>query len=98
MIIETPYKSQDVITLKTIGGEEVIGRFVKEDANKLTLKKPMSLMMGQQGVGLGPFAITVNPDSEIALNKSAILFVHKTDGEMAKQYMSSTTGIQMTTG
>jgi hypothetical protein len=23
------------------------------------------------------------------------MFVHKTDGEMAKQYVSSTTGIQM---
>ena len=95
MIIETPLRAQDVVTLKTIGGEEVIGRFVKEDAKTITLKKPMSLMMSQQGVGLGPFVVTVNPDIEIALNKNAILFTHKTDSEMAKQYMSSTTGIAM---
>jgi len=96
MLIETPYKAQDVVTLKTTAGEEVIGRFVKEDDKAITLKKPMALMMSQQGVGLGPFAVTVHPDSEIPINKSAVLFVHKTDSEMAKQYMSSTTGIQMT--
>jgi len=57
--------------------------------------KPLAIMASGQGLGLGPFAFTISPDSKIKLNKSAILFVHKTDAEMANQYTQSTTGIQI---
>ena len=55
----------------------------------------MTIMASQQGIGLGPFTFTINPDARVKINKSAVLVVHKTDGEMAKQYVSSTTGIQL---
>lgn len=93
MIIETPYKSGDTVTLKIVGGEEVIGRFTDETASTITLDRPMAIMATGQGIGLGPFAFTINPTSKIAINKSAIVFVHKTDSEMASQYVKSTTGI-----
>jgi hypothetical protein len=95
MIIETPYKAQDVITIKSAAGEEIVGRFVEEDDKTITLEKPLAIMASGQGIGLGPFAFTINPAAKIKLNKSATLFTHKTDGEMAKQYMANTTGIQM---
>ena len=95
MIIETPYKARDAITIKTTGGEEIVARFVEEDANTITVEKPLAVMATPQGLGLGPFSFTVNPEAKIKINKSTLVFVHKTDGEMAKQYISSTTGIQM---
>ena len=95
MIIETPYKANDTITIKTNAGEEIVARFMEEDATTITVQKPMAIMATQQGVGLGPFAFTINPDAKIKLNKTSMIFVHKTDGEMAKQYVSSTSGIQM---
>ena len=95
MIIETPYKQNDTITVKTTGGEEIVARFVEEDANTITVQKPMAIMATGQGIGLGPFAFTITPDSKIKLNKNTLVFVHKTDGEMAKQYVSSTTGVQL---
>ena len=95
MIIETPYKALDAITLKTTGGEEVVARFIEEDAQTITIEKPLAVMATPQGLGLGPFCFTVNPSAKVKINKSTLVFVHKTDGEMAKQYISSTTGIQM---
>lgn len=95
MIIETPYKQNDTVTIKTAAGEEIVARFVEETETDITLQKPMAIMATQQGIGLGPFAFTISPDSKVRLNKNTILFVHKTDEEMAKQYVSSTTGIQM---
>lgn len=95
MIIETPYKTTDTITIKTVAGEEIVARFLEETPTTITVQKPLAIVASPQGVGLGPFTITVNPDSKIALNKSAVLFVHKTDAEMAKQYVQSTSGIQM---
>lgn len=95
MIIETPYKVNDTVTIKTAGGDELVARFIEENDNSITIQKPLALMATPQGIGLGPFTFTVNPDAKIKLNKSALLFVHKTDGEMAKQYVSSTSGIQL---
>lgn len=93
MIIETPYKAQDPITVRTTAGEEVVARFVEENDKTITVTKPLALQATQQGIGLGPFCFTVGPDSNFKFNKDAILFIHKTDEEMGKQYMQSTTGI-----
>lgn len=95
MIIETPYKQNDTITIKTVGGDELVARFIEENDKTVTIQKPLALMATPQGIGLGPFTFTVNPDAKIKLNKDAVLFVHKTDGEMARQYVSSTSGLQM---
>jgi len=95
MIIEAPYKTNDTITIKTTGGDEVVARFVEENDSHITVAKPLSLMATQQGMGLAPFAFTIPQDAKIKLNKSTVVFVCKTEPEMAKQYMSSTTGIQM---
>ena len=95
MIIETPYKATDTITIKTTAGEELVCRFVEENDNAITIEKPMTIMATGQGIGLGPFTFTINPEAKLKINKSAVLVVHKTDSEMAKQYVSSTTGIQM---
>ena len=95
MIIESPYKVNDTVTIKTTAGEEIVTRFVEENDKTITVQKPLALMATPQGVGLGPFTFTVNPESKIKINKSAVLFVHKTDAEMAKQYVQSTSGITM---
>lgn len=95
MIIEAPYKQNDTVTLKTTGGEEIVARFVEENANEITVQKPLAIMATGQGIGLGPFAFTISPDSKVKINKNSLLFVHKTDDEMAKQYTQSTTGIAL---
>ena len=53
----------------------------------------MALMATAEGIGLGPYTFTVDPKSNIAINKSAVVFCHKTEESMAKQYVQSTTGI-----
>jgi hypothetical protein len=93
MIIETPYKTGDTITIKTTAGEEIVARLVEETPAAITVQKPMAIMATAQGIGLGPLAFTVSPDTKININKSATLFVAKTEADMAKQYVSSTTGI-----
>jgi hypothetical protein len=50
-------------------------------------------MATHQGIGLGPYSFTVHPDTKIEINKNAVIFVAKTDASMAKQYISSTTGL-----
>jgi len=95
MIIQAPYKATDTVTIRTTAGEEIVGRFVEEDGNHIKITKPLALQATQQGIGLGPWVFTVDPASTIKLNKSAIVFVHKTETNMAKQYVEATSGIAM---
>lgn len=95
MIIETPYKMNDTVTVKTAGGDEIVARFVEENDKHLTITKPLALMATPQGIGLGPWTFTVDPQSKIKINKNAIVFVHKTEDSMAKQYVTSTSGLSM---
>lgn len=95
MIIETPYKQNDTVTIRTNAGEEIVARFQEEDANTVTITKPLALMASQQGIGLGPWVFTVDPASKIKLNKNTIVFVHKTEKSMADQYIASTSGLTM---
>ena len=94
MLIEAPYKQNDTVTIKTAaGGDEIVARFVEEDGTTITITKPLALMATAEGIGLGPYTFTVDPQSKIKINKSAVVFIHKTEDRMAKQYVQSTTGL-----
>lgn len=95
MIIEKPLADGDTVTIKTTAGEEIVARLVQVKSNSYVVAKPLAVMATQQGIGLGPVAFTVNPDTKIEINTHAVLFVAKTDSEMAKQYVSSTSGLQL---
>lgn len=95
MLIEAPLKDGDTVTIKTINGDEIVARLVQATGEGYKVAKPLAIMATPQGIGLGPFAFTINPDTQIHINKTAIIFIAKTDSEMAKQYISSTTGIKM---
>lgn len=93
MIIETPYKANDVVSIKLTSGEEIVARLVEESTNTVTLSKPLSLTATQTGIGLAPFMFTIDQDSKIKVNNTAIIAITKTQKETASQYLESTTGI-----
>jgi hypothetical protein len=95
MLIEAPIKDNDTVTIKTVGGEEIIGKLSSTSADSYKISKPMKVMVTPQGIGLGPLAFTIHPDSKVDVMKTAVLFISKTDSEMAKQYIASTTGIML---
>ena len=95
MIIETPYKEGDTVSFKLSSGEEIVARLESQDASSYKLHKPMVLIMQQQGMGLAPFMFSVSPDAKFNLQASSVSCVAKTESEIAKQYTSTTSGIQM---
>lgn len=95
MLIETPYKEGDTVSLKLTSGEEIVARLEKEESNYYQLHKPMVLVASQQGLGLAPFMFSVSPDSKFRINSNTVTCVLKTEAELAKQYTSQTTGIAL---
>ena len=51
--------------------------------------------MGQKGPGLMPYLFTVSPEADIKLLKTTVTVCEPTDETFAKQFLESTTGIQL---
>jgi len=93
MLIETPYKEGDTVSLKLTSGEELVARLEKEDDKFYVLHKPMALVAGQNGLGLAPYMFSVSQDAKFNLKSSVVACVLKTEKELASQYTQQTTGI-----
>ncbi len=95
MLLEkSKYTESDVISLKLINGDEILGKYVKEDMVSFTISRPVMLAMTKNGPAMAPIMMTVNPDNEYTINKSAVMFNGTTVKEIAEQYIFQTTGIQ----
>jgi len=94
MLIETPYKNGDTITIKLVGGDEVVARFDDSAGpDEIKLIKPMVVMMAQQGFGFMPYVLTADPDTKITIPRSQILAIVKTHKPVADAYIKQTTGL-----
>jgi hypothetical protein len=93
MLIESPHKIGDTISLKLSTGEELVARLDAETSEAYTVKKPMVLIANEKGLGLAPFMYSVNPDGKFILNSNTVTCIGKTEGEIAKQYTATTSGI-----
>jgi hypothetical protein len=93
MIIEAPWTVGDIITLKILGGDEIVGRFIDYGEYTYTINKPHAVMMGQQGFGLAPYVLTAGPDFKIVVKEEHIVCIVKTYDGVAKEYIKQTSGI-----
>lgn len=87
------YNVNDVVTIKLVSGDEVIGRYQETDTGKIALKKPVTFMMGQQGIGLVPYAFSAPDDVTLEFSLQFIVVDFKTDKTVADQYLKQTTGL-----
>tara|TARA_B100000927_G_C16466546_1_gene469944 strand:- start:963 stop:1256 length:294 start_codon:yes stop_codon:yes gene_type:complete len=95
MIIESPYKQNDVVSIKLSSGEEMVARFIKAHKDHIEVRKPLMLVAGENGAGLAPFMFTVDQDAKIRLLFTNIICIVKTAKDTQDTYMQSTTGIKV---
>jgi hypothetical protein len=95
MLVENKFKNNDIISFKVSSGEEVLGRYIREDDVNFYVTKPSVLMMSQQGMGMVPYMMTVRPEEEYVIAKTSVITFARTDDDIGKQYLSKTSGIQL---
>ena len=89
----------DVVTLVLINGAEIIGKWVESDSDKYIINRPRMVQANQQGVGLvnGVCMTGEEPNGDLQINKSGVIFVIKTIEEMAKGYTQQVSGLVLPT-
>lgn len=97
MLIQTPAKPQDIITIKLTSGEELIAKMEEDKDTEVIVSKPFALVPNQQGLGMVPWIMSANPDTKVSINKNTVVCLLKTDDGIGKQYFQQTTGLTMVT-
>ena len=82
-----------------VSGEEVLARVnsTKEDGSKIVsynIESPMTLMVGQGGLGLIPWALA-NPEGTFDLPATSVLLAYPAQAEIEKQFLSRTSKIAL---
>jgi hypothetical protein len=95
MLINKGITEGEVVTLKLTSGEEIVAKLVEDGPVYYKLSRPMVIGMGQNGPGLMPYLFTVNPSTDVKLQKSTVTVAEATDAQFAKQFLESTTGIAL---
>jgi hypothetical protein len=91
------FSAGDIVTIKLLSGDEVMGKFVEDAMGSITLDRPVMLAMTQKGPAMAPVLLTVNPDSKLTFNTQTVMVMAESDSEIGKQYVFQTTGIQPVT-
>ena len=93
MLKQKERKKGDVITIKLVSGEELLGSFVEDNEKELTVTNPSVLGADPKGgMGLFPWIISAKND-QAAIKHSTIATVADTSREIADKFRESTTGI-----
>ena len=95
MFIEIAYKTGDTVSVKLISGEEVVGRIGDQSDGVIVLTKPMTFIMGPQGLGMVPYMFSAPSDAKIKIKESAVVAIVKTDDNVNNQYIQQTTGLKL---
>lgn len=94
MIIETPYKINDIVSIKLNSGEEMVATIESENNDQIVVRKPLMLVAGGDGgMGLAPFMFTVDNNAKYTLKLNSIICIVKTAKDAANTYTQSTTGL-----
>lgn len=94
MLIQKPLDKGDIVSIKLLTGEEILGRFETITDTEIHVKKPCTLAMGQQGMGIVPWMMTTQPEIT-KLNKATVIAYAPTDKEIARAYTEATSSIKL---
>jgi hypothetical protein len=78
------YKENDIISLKLVSGEEVLGKFKPTEGDTITIEKPLVMMQGPQGLAFGNFFATSKQTNGVTIPSRQII-AHDWTGDKVKE-------------
>ena len=87
------FKENDIISLKLVSGEEVIGKFKSKTADATTIEKALVMMHGPQGLAMGTFFATANSDNGIDILNDKLISIGLTNNKVKGEYTRVTSSV-----
>jgi len=95
MLINKGFSQGDIVSLKLVNGDELIGCYESETADEYVISKPMGVTLTQTGLGMIPWVFLGRNDKFPALKKQHVFVIVPSKDDAAKQYLEGTTGIAL---
>jgi hypothetical protein len=86
-------KIGETYTFKLTSGEEVVGKVTEIQDHMVSLKDPVSVAPGPQGLGLMQSMFTADPKAPARLNINNVTIFALTDESVKAKYIEATSGI-----
>mgnify|MGYP001209961812 FL=1 len=87
------YKENDIISLKLVSGEEVLGKFKSGDSDVITIEKPLVMMHGPQGLAFGNFFATARQENGVSITSNQIIADDLTGDKVKDEYIRVTSNV-----
>lgn len=86
-------KVGETYTFKLTSGEEVVGKVTEIQDHLVSLKDPVSVAPGPQGLGLMQSMFTADPSDPARLNINNVTIFALTDESVKAKYIEATSGL-----
>lgn len=94
MLKEKSYNANDIVSVVLATGQELITKFVSEDMSGVTIRRPLILVVGQDGnAGFQPFTFTGDSEGEVTVRTMQVVAIMKSRSEISKAYSAATSGL-----
>jgi hypothetical protein len=93
MLIKKGISTNEIVTLKLVTSEELVGKLKEETDTHYIIEHPLTLVMSQKGLGLQPWLFTVDTEKDFSFPKEKVMIIMPTMKEMAVNYLQGTSGI-----
>lgn len=97
-----PFNQNDVIAIKLLSGEELIGRYRERNDNKeIVIEKPTSVGLSQVpnsqqfGISFMPFSVAFSQD-KVKIPENSIIMIDKAEDRLADAYRKETSSLHNT--
>ena len=94
-LLQTTVEADDIITIRTVQGVEIVAKFISESSSSIKVNKPLVIngttSVADTGVTkalFGPLSDTMSTLGDININSINILCANATDAGIAAQYVS----------
>jgi hypothetical protein len=85
----------DIITIKLMSGDEVIGRVLEDTTMHLTISRPLSMVMVNDPrnvstamIAFAPFILGADSETPVPIRWDSVVAAVKASAEAARQYQS----------
>jgi len=102
LIKKTKIAANDIISIKLVNNDELIGKFVEQDDTTITIAKPLILSVyvndhtGQSGITMSPYyMLGIDQDSTLSFSKSHCLTIQLSSEQAKNGYITNTTGLEV---
>jgi hypothetical protein len=99
-MLQSKYKLNDVLTIKLVSGEEVIGYYAKEEFGTITLRKPVVPVPTSEGsMALAPYIMSSDylreSGGEVLFNTQCVITIIATSKSFADAYVKQVSGLDL---